>query len=102
MARLADNVEASPVAAPLLIVFLVGVVIGSLVLAWALWRSRVVPGWAAGAIALGTVLNLAADRPALSALAFALQAVGYGRVGLRLASPLRLTTAPSTGPLAHG
>ena len=86
MARLADNAESSAVAIPLLIVFLLGVVIGSLILAWALWRRRIVPAWSPAAIAAGAMLNLAADAPALSAIAFALQLVGYGYVGLRLLS----------------
>lgn len=91
MARLADDVEASAVAIPLLIVFLLGVVIGGLLIAWSLWRHRL--RWPASAIAAGTVLNLAADRPALSALAFALQTLGYGAVGVRL---LARTGEPGT------
>ncbi len=59
MARLADNAEASAVAIPLLVVFLVGVVVG-------------------------TILNFLADSAALSATAFAFQIVGFGWIGLRL------------------
>lgn len=84
MARLADNAEAAAIAIPLLVVFLVGVVIGSLVVAWSLWRQRVVAGWSPAAIAAGTILNLVADGAALSAAAFALQLAGFGWVGLRL------------------
>jgi hypothetical protein len=84
MARLVDNAEASAVAIPLLVVFLVGVVIGSLVVAWSLWRRRIVPVWSPAAIVVGTILNLLADGAALSATAFAFQLVGFGLVGLWL------------------
>ena len=84
MTRLVDNAEGAAVAIPLLIVFLVGVVIGSLIVAWSLWRRRIVPVWSPAAIAGGTILNFLADSAALSATAFAFQLVGFGWVGLRL------------------
>ena len=87
MAKLADNVEApAAVAIPLLVVFLVGVVLGSLVVAWSLWRSKVVPVWSPIAIVIGTILNFIADNPALSATAWAFTLVGFGWVGVRLLS----------------
>jgi hypothetical protein len=95
MAQLADNAEGSPVAIPLLIVFLVGAVIGTLILAWALWRRRIVPAWSPVAIAAGAILNLAADAPALSAIAFGLQVLGYGCVGARLLSPDTIDAIPA-------
>jgi hypothetical protein len=84
MARLADNAEASAVAIPLLVVFLVGVVVGSLIVAWSLWRYRIAPVWSPVAIVVGTILNFLADSAALSATAFAFQLVGFGWIGLRL------------------
>jgi hypothetical protein len=84
MARLADNAEASAVAIPLLVVFLVGVVVGSLIVAWSLWRHRIAPVWSPVAIVVGTILNFLADSAALSATAFAFQLVGFGWIGLRL------------------
>lgn len=89
MARLADNAEQSAVAIPLLIVFLFGVVGGSLIVAGSLWRRRIVPVWSPAAIAAGTILNLVADGTAMSALAYALQFAGFGSVGLRLLSTPR-------------
>ncbi len=87
MARLADNVEEpAAVAIPLLIVFLVGMVLGSLIVAWSLWRRRVVPAWSPAAIVVGSLLNFVADSAVLSATAFAFLLVGFGRVGLRLLS----------------
>ncbi len=84
MAQLADNAEASAVAIPLLVVFLVGVVIGSLIVAWSLWRRHIAPVWSPAAIVVGSILNFLADSAALSATAFAFQLVGFGWVGLRL------------------
>jgi hypothetical protein len=84
MARLVDNAEEAAVAGPLLVVFLLGVVAGSLIVAWTLWRQRLVPVWSPLAIVIGTLLNFAADTAAMSALAFAFQLVGFGWVGVRL------------------
>ena len=87
MARLADNVEEpAGIAIPLLIVFLVGMVIGSLIVAWSLWRRRAVPPWSPAAIVVGSILNFFADNAVVSAIAFALLLVGFGWVGLRLLS----------------
>jgi hypothetical protein len=84
MARLVDNAEGAAVASPLLVVFLLGVVVGSLILAWSLWRRRIVPVWSPVAIIVGTILNFLADGAAISAIAFGFQLVGFGWVGLRL------------------
>jgi F0F1-type ATP synthase assembly protein I len=103
MARLADNAEASAVAIPLLVVFLAGVVIGSLIVAWSLWRRRIAPFWSPAAIAVGTILNLLADSATMSAPAFAFQLVGFGWVGLRLlhgadANAWRASSTTSSAP----
>jgi hypothetical protein len=85
MARLADAVEKpTAVAIPLLLVFVVGMVLGSLLVAWSLWRRKVVPPWSPAAIAAGSILNFFANGAALSAGAFALLLVGFGWVGLKL------------------
>jgi hypothetical protein len=87
MAQLADNVNDSGVMIPMIIItFLVGIAIGSLLVAWSLWRRRVVPPWAAAALAIGTILDILADSAALSAIAFAFLLVGFGSVGLKLLS----------------
>lgn len=90
-AALVDRVEGAAVAGPLVVVFLLGAVVGSLVLAGSLWRRRIVPVWSPAAIVVGTILNFVADSAAISALAFGFQLVGYGWVGLRL-----LATRPET------
>jgi hypothetical protein len=94
MARLADSVEGSPVAIPLLVVFLVGVILGSLIVAWSLWRRRIVPLWSPAAIVAGAIVNFAADSATLSATASVFTLVGFGWVGLRLLSTAR--EAPGT------
>ncbi len=87
MVRLADDVEKpAAVAIPLFIVFLVGMVIGSLIVAWSLWRRRIVPPWSPAAIVGGSILNFFANGVALNAAASALLLVGFGWVGAKLLS----------------
>lgn len=50
---LGDDLEASPTAGLGGLLFIVGLVVGSIVLGFALWRSRVVPRWAAVAVGFG-------------------------------------------------
>lgn len=85
MAKLADAVEApSAVAIPLLVVFVLGLMLGSVIVAWSLWRRRIVPLWSPAAIVVGTILNFLSDSPALGAIASAFTLVGFGWVGVRL------------------
>ena len=87
MAQLADNVNDSGVMIPMIIItFVVGFAIGSLIVAWSLWRRKVVPPWAPAALVVGTILDILADSAALSAIAFAFLLVGFGSVGLKLLS----------------
>lgn len=88
MAQLADNVDESGVTTPLFIVtFLVGIGIGSLIVAWSLWRRRLVPPWVPAAIVVGTILGaFSEDSVAVGAIGFALLVVGFGSVGLKLLS----------------
>lgn len=87
MARLADNANESGVMIPMIIVtFLVGIAIGTLIVAWSLWRRKLAPRWAPAALVVFTILDILADSAALSAIAFAFLLVGFGSVGLRLLS----------------
>ena len=88
MAELADNVDESGVTTPLFIItFVLGIGIGSLIVAWSLWRRQVVPPWAPAAIVAGTVLGaFSEDSVALGAIGFAFLLVGFGSVGLKLLS----------------
>ena len=86
MAQLAENADETNVAIPLFITFIVGIVIGSLIVAWSLWRREVVPAWAAGAIVVAAILGFLAESVALSAISFAFLLIGYGSVGMKLLS----------------
>ncbi len=87
MARLADAAEEPGVAVPLFIVFVLGVVIGSLIIAWSLWRRRLGPVWAAAAIAIGSLVSFfGGEEVVVSAIGFGLLLIGYGGVGGKLLS----------------
>ena len=87
MARLADNVNESGVMIPMIIVtFLLGIAIGTLIVAWSLWRRKLAPAWAPAALVVFTILDILADSAALSAIAFAFLLVGFGSVGRALLS----------------
>lgn len=58
LAQYLDKVQDSGTAFPLFIVFLVGVVLGLILLAVAMYRTRVVPVWASAAVLIGAVLNI--------------------------------------------
>lgn len=87
MSQLADHVAGSAVMTPLIAVtFVVGIAIGSLVVAWSLWRRRFVPFWAPAALVVWTILDVIANDTSTSAIAAAFLLVGLGAVGLRLLS----------------
>lgn len=85
MAKLANNVNDSSVfGAVFLVSFVLGLGIGSLIVAWSLWRRRLVAVWAPVAIVIGTVLDIASSGRSVAALAFAFWAIGFGAVGAKL------------------
>jgi len=87
MAKLANNVNDSSVIGPVFLVsFVLGLGIGSLIVAWSLWRRRIVAVWAPVAIVIGTVLDIASSSKAVAALAFVFWLVGFGAVGAHLLS----------------
>jgi Domain of unknown function (DUF4386) len=59
LARYLHKAEMTAAGAPLFILFLVGVVLGLILLAIALWRSDLIPNWAAALILVGGVLTFA-------------------------------------------
>jgi hypothetical protein len=75
-------------------VFVVGHVVGTVLLGLALWRSRGVPAWAAWAVAVSQPLHFTATvvlgSPQVDFVAWNLMAVGMVLVGREL-----LRTAPS-------
>ena len=87
MGRLVENVNESAMMIPFIVVtFVVGIAIGSLIVAWTLWRRRLASPWVAAALVVWTLLDIAADSVALSAVAFAFLLAGFGSVGLKLLS----------------
>jgi hypothetical protein len=68
---------------PLFILFLVGIVAGLILLAVAMYRTRAVPVWAAGAVGVGAVLNFF-DSTGISIVANALLLIGLGMLALRI------------------
>jgi hypothetical protein len=69
---------------PLFLLFLIGVVIGSILLAVANWRVRVAPIWASVAILVGGVAGALANGRAIEIVTFVLLLVGTGAIGTRV------------------
>jgi hypothetical protein len=66
-------------------VFLIGHVLGLLLLGIALWRTRVVPRWAAALVGLASIAQFPVhDQPGLSACAFGLLLVGMAACAVAL------------------
>jgi hypothetical protein len=87
MGQLVDRVNNSAVTIPMIIItFVVGIAVGSLIVAWSLWRRRLVPPWAPAALVVWTILDILANNVAVSALALLFLLVGLGSVGLKLLS----------------
>lgn len=85
MAKLVDQIEESGVLAPGWILFLVGIVIGSLLLAIAAFRRGLIPIWAVVAVVAATILGFfGGDNKALEIAGFAVLVVGFGTLGLAL------------------
>jgi hypothetical protein len=77
----ADNAGAL---APLFILFLIGIVLGTILLAVANWRTRVAPVWASVAILLGGVVGALGNGQAISIVTFVVLLVGLGALGARV------------------
>lgn len=90
-ARLLDVVAAhpAPVVGVALALFVVGHILGTVLLGLALWRARAVPAVIAWALVVSMPLHFVAfvvlGIPVLSAAAYWLTALGFGAAGLRLA-----------------
>jgi hypothetical protein len=69
---------------PLFVLFLIGVVLGTVLLAIANWRTRVAPVWASIAILIGGVVGALGNSQAISIVTFAMLLVGLGAIGARV------------------
>jgi hypothetical protein len=87
MGQLVERVNDSRVMMPMIIItFVVGIAIGSLIVAWSLWRRRLAPPWVPAALVIWTILDIIANSVAVSAVALAFLLVGLGSVGLKVLS----------------
>lgn len=69
---------------PLIILFMVGIVIGSILLAVANWRTRFAPIWASVAILAGGVVSAVSDSRAANIASLAVLLIGLGAIGARV------------------
>lgn len=86
MAKLVDAAEDTALNVPILVAFLLGLVLGSVLLAIGLWRSGVVPRWSPVALVVSTVLGFFADSVVLSAISFVLLFVALVAVAQKIHS----------------
>jgi len=82
MAQLLDKSYEANSLAPILIVFAVGIVLGTILLAVAAWRRRLVPVWAAVAIAVAGLLSFGGESKGVSIVSFVILLVGLGKLGV--------------------
>ncbi len=86
MAKLFDAVDDSALQIPVILGFVVGLLIGSILLAIALWRNRVVPVWGPIALVISAILGFFGMSPAIGAISFALLFVGVLPIAQKLLS----------------
>jgi hypothetical protein len=85
MIALAERVYGSVGFGIFLLMFLLGLLLGFIILSVALWRARIAPIWAAACIAVGSVLDFVASTSTLAVvLTWILFLIGLGWVGLKL------------------
>jgi hypothetical protein len=84
MVALSERAEEHGLAWVVFIMFLVGFVLGNILVGIALWRRGVLPVWGAAAIVLAVIVGFLAEARLLEALAFVLLLVAYGYLGLKI------------------
>jgi hypothetical protein len=87
MAELFEAAEDSAVGVPIWVGgFFLGLLLGSILLAIALWRSRVVPVWGPIALVLSTVLGFLGEEVVIGAISFVLLFIGLLPIAQKLLS----------------
>jgi hypothetical protein len=86
MVKLFDASEDTALIIPVVVGFLGGLVLGSILLAVALWRSAVVPIWSPIALVVSNVCNFFAESNLLTAIGFALLFVAFLPLAQKLLS----------------
>jgi hypothetical protein len=100
MARLVDKASNAGSGLPIVVVFLLGVVIGAIVLAIAVWRSRLAPRWVALVLAVSGPLSFAANGKAFGIVSTVVVLMGFGSLGLhtlrmpRARDPEKMASSP--------
>jgi hypothetical protein len=84
MAKLLDKTNDAASGAPLFLMFIVGVVLGLILLGVAAWRRRIVPRWAAVVIAISGPVTFFSEGKTVEIIAFAILLVGFVPLGLAL------------------
>ena len=69
---------------PMILLFMVGIVIGSILVAVANWRTRLAPVWASVAIIVGGLISAVASGKAANAASLAVLLIGLGAIGMRV------------------
>jgi hypothetical protein len=82
MARLLDKGQEASSGIPIFFMFIVGIVIGLILLAIASWRGKVVPPWASLALVAAGVVSFFGESKGVGIVSFALLIVGLGSLGM--------------------
>lgn len=87
MAALLDRIKESPGLRGVAVVAGVGLMLGVVLLAYGLWRTRAVQSWMAGGIAAGAIaffVGVVTDNRIIFAIAFAIYLIALGPLGWRV------------------
>jgi hypothetical protein len=84
MAKLLDKADSAASGAPFFVLFLVGIVLGLLLLAFATWRRKIAPVWVPIAIVLTAVVGFVGNSKALVIVSFVFLLIGFGGLALKL------------------
>ena len=87
MAALLDRIKESPGSRGIAVVAGVGLMLGIVLLAYGLWRTRAVQPWMAGGVAAGAItffVGVVTDNRIIFAMAFALYLIALGPLGWRV------------------
>jgi hypothetical protein len=86
MVGLEERASESAGAAIIFVMFALGVMIGSVIVAVVSWRRGLLPVWAAVALAIAPFVGFVSESNVLGAIAFVLLGIGLGMLGLRMLS----------------
>jgi uncharacterized protein DUF4386 len=82
MARLLDKSQDAASGTPFFVLFLGGIVLGLLLLAFAAWRRKVAPPWGAAAIVLTGVVGFVGEAKGVEIATFVFLLIGFGSIAM--------------------